>query len=30
MSGKFKNVIDQFENWTKPETGVIKAMIEMD
>jgi 2-desacetyl-2-hydroxyethyl bacteriochlorophyllide A dehydrogenase len=27
---KFKNVIDQFEHWTKPETGVIKAMIEMD
>jgi 2-desacetyl-2-hydroxyethyl bacteriochlorophyllide A dehydrogenase len=27
---KFKNVVDQFENWIKPETGVIKAMIEMD
>ncbi len=27
---KFENVIDQFESWTKPETGVIKAMIEVD
>jgi len=27
---KFENVIDQFENWTKPETGVIKAMIEVN
>ncbi|HEY5825974.1 MAG TPA: zinc-binding alcohol dehydrogenase family protein [Cyclobacteriaceae bacterium] len=27
---KFENVIDQFESWTKPETGVIKAMIEVN
>ena len=27
---KFENVIDQFESWTQPETGVIKAMIEVD
>jgi alcohol dehydrogenase len=26
---KFENVIDVFESYTKPETGVIKAMIEV-
>lgn len=26
---KFENVIDEFESYTKPETGVIKAMIEL-
>jgi 2-desacetyl-2-hydroxyethyl bacteriochlorophyllide A dehydrogenase len=27
---KFENVPDHFEQWTRPETGVIKAMIEID
>ncbi len=27
---KLREVIDQFESWTKPDTGVIKAMIEVD
>ncbi|MBQ4828501.1 zinc-binding alcohol dehydrogenase family protein [Alteromonas sp. MMG017] len=29
-TGKFSEVLDTFESWTKPETGVIKAVVEMD
>lgn len=28
--GKFSELLDNFQTWTKPETGVIKAVVEMD
>lgn len=29
-TGKFENLIEDFQNWVKPETGVIKAVVELD
>ena len=29
-TGKFSEILDVFSSWTKPETGVVKAVLEMD